>query len=71
MFNAESLKQALVSGSYEKTFEKLYPNKQNVAERYVRVVDKFVNKYGFNELNNVAKIHFKNTEKVLEKIKKA
>ena len=32
---------------------------------------KFVNKYGFNELNNVAKIHFKNTEKVLEKIKKA
>ena len=32
---------------------------------------KFVNKYGFNELNNVAKMHFKNTEKVLEKIKKA
>ena len=46
MFNAEGLKQALQSGRYEKTFEKLYPNKQNVAERYVRVVDKFVNKYG-------------------------
>ena len=46
MFNAESLKKALLSGNYDKTFEKLYPNSQNVAERYVRCVDRFVNKYG-------------------------
>ena len=31
-------------------------------------IDLWFNKYGFDELNNVAKIHFKNTEKVLEKI---
>jgi len=49
MFNAESLKKALLSGDYNKTFEKLYPNSQNVAERYVRCVDKFVNKYGDSE----------------------
>ena len=46
MFNAESLKKALLSGNYDKTFEKLYPNSQNVADRYVRCVDRFVNKYG-------------------------
>ena len=45
MFNAESLKKAILNGDYNKTFEKLYPNSQNVAERYVRCVDKFVNKY--------------------------
>lgn len=49
MFNAESLKKAILNGDYNKTFEKLYPNSQNVAERYVRCVDKFVNKYGDSE----------------------
>ena len=49
MFNAQELKAELFSGKYEKTFKKLYPNQQNVAERYARVVDKFVNKYGDSE----------------------
>lgn len=49
MFNAQSLKAELFSGKYENTFKKLYPNQQNVAERYARVVDKFVNKYGDSE----------------------
>ena len=46
MFNAQELKAELFSGKYENTFKKLYPNQQKVAERYARVVDKFVNKYG-------------------------
>lgn len=46
MFNAQNLKSELFSGKYENTFKTLYPNQQNVAERYARCVDKFVNKYG-------------------------
>lgn len=46
MFNAEGLKKELLSGKFEKTFKKLYPNNTDSAQRYCFVIDKFVEKYG-------------------------
>ncbi len=49
MCSAETLKNDLISGKYDKTFKKLYPNGKDVAKRYCNVIDKFVDKYGYTD----------------------